>query len=131
MIGSCVRISQSTWACVTTSTVCRGNSKVCAAALSEVKRVFGISGTSFAEWLQPGVSKGSITKVELVGKNSPQPDKQIHNNDLNNFGPAVGVSWSLPWWGKDKTILRAGYGVSFQGAATYIAIDGAVEIFLD
>jgi len=88
--------------------------------------LFGISGTGFNEWWQPGVSKGSITKVELVGKNSPQPDKLIFNNDLNNFAPALGLSWSLPWWGKDKTILRAGYGVSFQGATTYIGLDGAV-----
>jgi len=88
--------------------------------------LFGISGKSFADWLQPGASNGSITKVELVGKNSPQPDKQIYKNDWNNIAPAIGVSWSLPWWGKDKTILRAGYGISYQGAATYIGLDGAV-----
>ena len=88
--------------------------------------LFGISGTSFADWWQPGASRGSITKVELVGKNSPQPGKQIYDDDWNNFAPAVGFSWSLPWFGKDKTILRAGYGVSYQGAPTYIAIDGAV-----
>ncbi|PYR98671.1 MAG: hypothetical protein DMG12_22215 [Acidobacteria bacterium] len=88
--------------------------------------LFGISGTSFADWWNPGRLNGSITKVELVGKNSPQPDKKIYNNDWNNVAPAVGLSWSLPWWGKDKTILRAGYGVSYQGAVTYIGLDGAV-----
>src|SRR5439155_13792986 len=88
--------------------------------------LFGISGTSFADWWNPGAMNGSMTKVELVGKNSPQPDKQIYNDDWNNFAPSVGLSWSLPWWGKDKTILRAGYGISYQGAITYITLDGAV-----
>jgi hypothetical protein len=25
------------------------------------------------------------------------------------------LSWSLPWFGKDKTVLRAGYGINYQG----------------
>jgi hypothetical protein len=32
-----------------------------------------------------------------------------------------GLSWSLPWGGKDKTVLRAGYGMSYQGAASFNA----------
>jgi hypothetical protein len=53
--------------------------------------------------------------VEFVGKNSPNPDKLLYNNDWNNFGPSVGLSWSLPWGGRDKTVLRAGYGIAYQG----------------
>src|SRR5262249_43670636 len=63
--------------------------------------------------------KGTV--LQLVGKNSPHPDTLFYNNDLNNFAPAVGLSWSLPWGGKDKTVLRAGYGISYQGAASYNA----------
>ena len=37
------------------------------------------------------------------------------SDDWNNFAPAVGFSWSLPWWGKDKTVLRVGYGWGYQG----------------
>src|SRR5206468_10536049 len=59
--------------------------------------------------------RGSLTTVEFVGKHSPQPDKLLYENDWNNFAPAVGLSWSLPWGGKDKTVFRAGYGVSYQG----------------
>jgi hypothetical protein len=64
-----------------------------------------------------GISCGSITTVEFVGKNSPQPDKQLAPDDWNNFAPAVGLSWSLPWGGQDKTVLRAGYGWSYTGRA--------------
>jgi hypothetical protein len=79
--------------------------------------LFGISGTSFADMWQPGRLNGKLTVIELVGKHSPQPNKQLHKNDWNNFAPNVGLSWSLPWWGQDKTVLRAGYGVSYIGAA--------------
>jgi hypothetical protein len=53
--------------------------------------------------------------AEFVGKNSPNPDTLLYKNDSNNFGPAVGLSWSLPWFGKDKTVLRARYGLYYQG----------------
>ncbi len=60
-----------------------------------------------------GISCGAITAVQFVGKNSPNPDKLVYNNDYNNFAPSVGVSWSLPWLGRDKTVIRAGYGWSY------------------
>jgi hypothetical protein len=53
--------------------------------------------------------------AEFIGKGSPNPDKLLYKNDWNNFGPSVGLSWSLPWFGKDKTILRAGYGMYYSG----------------
>ncbi len=68
-----------------------------------------------------GITAGSPTVLQLVGKNSPNPDTLFYQNDWNNFAPAVGLSWSLPWFGKDKTILRAGYGMSYQGAASFNA----------
>ena len=66
-----------------------------------------------------GISCGAPTVVELVGKNSPNPDKQIWNDDWNNFAPSVGLSWSLPWFEKDKTVLRAGYGLTYPGNPMY------------
>jgi TonB-dependent receptor-like protein/carboxypeptidase family protein len=68
-----------------------------------------------------GITAGAPTVLQLVGKNSPHPDTLFYQNDWNNFAPAVGLSWSLPWGGKDKTVLRAGYGMSYQGAASYNA----------
>ena len=62
-----------------------------------------------------GISCGALTAVEFVGKHSQQPDKQLYNDDWNNFAPSVGFAWSVPWFGKDKTVLRAGYGWSYTG----------------
>jgi hypothetical protein len=75
--------------------------------------LFGLSGSSFADWYKPGI-RGTLTTTEFVGKNSPNPDVPIYNNDWNNFGPAVGFSYSLPWF-KRSTVLRGGYGVNYQG----------------
>jgi hypothetical protein len=62
-----------------------------------------------------GIACGALTRVELVGKNSPQPDKQLFNDDWNNLAPTVGFSWSMPGLGR-STILRGGYGISYTGA---------------
>jgi hypothetical protein len=83
--------------------------------------LFGISGTSFADMWQPGHLAGSLTQLQLIGKNSNHPNTLLYQNDWNNIAPAVGLSWSLPWGGKDKTVLRAGYGISYQGAASFNA----------
>ena len=77
--------------------------------------LFGISGRDFSAQWNPGATGGSLTTLQLVGKNSPHSDQTLWKNDYNNFGPAIGVSWSLPWWGKDKTVFRAGYGVNYNG----------------
>ncbi len=81
--------------------------------------LFGISGSSFADLWQPGRTAGQPTLLQLVGKNSNHPDTLLYNNDWHNIGPAFGLSWSLPWGGKEKTVLRAGYGISYQGAAAF------------
>ncbi|PYS42262.1 MAG: hypothetical protein DMG14_04490 [Acidobacteria bacterium] len=77
--------------------------------------LFGLSGSSFADWYKPG-ERGTLTTTEFVGKYSPNPATPLYNNDWNNFAPAVGFSWSLPWFGTNKTVLRGGYGVNYQGS---------------
>jgi hypothetical protein len=76
--------------------------------------VFGLSGNSFASLFKPGIMGGSPTLVELVGPGSPNENKKLYNNDWNNLGPAVGLSWAVPWFGKDKTVLRMGYGIGYE-----------------
>src|SRR5688572_8367769 len=83
--------------------------------------LFGISGSSLADLWQPGRMAGKPTDLQLAGKNSPNPDTLFYKNDWNNFAPAVGISWTLPWFGENKTVLRAGYGINHQGAASYNA----------
>jgi len=71
----------------------------------------------------------NLTEVQFVGKNSDHPDVGVNlrGNDLNNFAPAVGLSWTLPWFGKDKTVLRSGYGINYPGALrNFITVDNTI-----
>jgi len=80
--------------------------------------MFGVSGRSFDRWLRPDnpVDLNLVTQLEFVGPKTKQPDKGIYPNDRNNFGPAVGFAWALPWFGKDKTNVRGGYQITYVGA---------------
>jgi len=88
--------------------------------------LFGYSGRSFSDWMSFGPQKGDLTAVELVGPHSPNPGRSIYKDDWNNFGPAVGFAWSVPWLGKDKTTVRGGYQVSYQvpgGSFSWVDLD--------
>jgi hypothetical protein len=88
--------------------------------------IFGISGTTLGSLFNPGASGGSLTQVQLIGDGTAHPNTQLYNSDYHNFGPAVGFAWSLPegarWLtgGKDKTVIRAGYGISYERNALYV-----------
>jgi len=75
---------------------------------------FGVSGTDFTGWMNPGV-RGALTTFEFVGRNSPNPGKTIYPNDYNNFSPGVGFAWNVPWFGEGKTTVRGGYQITYQG----------------
>lgn len=79
--------------------------------------LFGVSGRSFDRWMRPdnGVDLNLLTQVEFVGPKTKQPNESIYPNDWNNFGPAVGFAWQLPWFGKGKTNVRGGYQVTYPG----------------
>jgi hypothetical protein len=64
-----------------------------------------------------GISCGALTISQFVGKNSPHSGVKLYKDDWNNFAPSVGLSYSLPWFGKDKTVVRMGYGWAFTGGA--------------
>ena len=76
--------------------------------------LFGISGTSFADMFNPSRASGALTQIQLVGPGTPNPGVSLYNRDNNNFAPGVGFAWSLPWFGKNKTVFRAGYGMGFE-----------------
>ena len=82
--------------------------------------VFGISGTTFGSEYQPGASAGSQTRIQLIGNGTPNPGVPLYNPDKNNFAPAIGFAWSLPWFGKNKTVVRAGYGVGYERLPIYL-----------
>ncbi len=77
--------------------------------------LFGISGTNLGALFQPGVENlNNLTQLQLIGRNSPHPGTQPWNGQYHNFAPVIGMTWSLPWFGKDKTIFRAGYGIAYE-----------------
>jgi hypothetical protein len=52
--------------------------------------------------------------VQFIGPNSPNTSTTIIPRDRNNFGPAIGFAWQVPWFGAGKTTVRGGYQVTFQ-----------------
>jgi hypothetical protein len=92
--------------------------------------LFGISGTDFSNALwSPGASGGTLTQMQTVGPNSAHPDLQLYKDYYKGFEPAVGLSWSIPYFGKDKTVLRAGYTWTRPMSQSFLAIDGSVPSF--
>src|SRR5262249_763071 len=79
--------------------------------------LFGISGRSWADMYRPGTFKGDFTQVQLIGRGSPNPNTKLYADDWNNFAPVIGLRWSIPYFGRDKTVLRGGYSVSYERQA--------------
>ena len=90
--------------------------------------LFGISGTGLNALFQPGLANGSLTRIQLIGPGTDHPDTKFYGNDNNNFAPFVGFAWSLRGGGmlgkllggKDRTVIRAGYGISYQRDSLYV-----------
>lgn len=66
-------------------------------------------------------------EFKLVGKNSPNPDLKLWDNDFNNFAPRFGFNYSPAWnsgWiskltgGPTKTSIRGGFGVFYDRVFT-------------
>jgi hypothetical protein len=56
----------------------------------------------------------ALTNIEFIGPNSPNTGKTIIPRDRNNFGPAIGFAWQVPFLGEGKTTVRGGYQVTFS-----------------
>ena len=57
-----------------------------------------------------------LTTLIYVGPGSTKPGQSTIPNDYNNFGPAIGFAWNVPWWGEGKMAVRGGMQVTFGGA---------------
>jgi hypothetical protein len=91
--------------------------------------LFGISGTNFNSLWSPGASGGALTQMVTVGPNSANPSQQLYKDFYKGFEPALGLSWSIPYFGKDKTVLRAGWTFSRPMGQSFLTIDGATSSF--
>ena len=67
----------------------------------------------------------NLTTIEFIGPNTPNPDRAAYRNDFNNFGPAVGFSWNVPWFGEGRaTTVRGGYQLTYGGSGREIGGGG-------
>ena len=41
-----------------------------------------------------------------------ESEQDDYPRDRNNFGPAIGFAWQVPWFGEGKTTVRGGYQVT-------------------
>jgi len=82
--------------------------------------LFGISGAGFGDLFQPGRMNGSLTAIQLIGPGTPHPEVPLYKSDKTNFAPGAGIAWSLPWFGKNKTVFRAGYGIGYERNPIYL-----------
>jgi hypothetical protein len=93
---------------------------------------FGISGTNFANSLwTPGADTGALTQLQTEGKNSANPGTTLYKNYFKGFEPAVGLNWAIPYFGKNKTVLRLGYGISRPMTLSFLDSSGVVTQFSD
>ena len=66
-----------------------------------------------------------LSQSIFVGPNTVNPDKSLIPADKNNFGPAVGFAWQVPFFGEGKTTVRGGYQITYGSAGRNgITIDG-------
>jgi hypothetical protein len=72
----------------------------------------------------------NLATVQFVGKNSTHPDLGVNllGNDYKSFAPSLGLAWNVPYFGKGKTVLRAGYGMAYEGALrNFITVDSTIN----
>lgn len=65
------------------------------------------------------------TNTLIKAKDGSIYDRSLVNSDLNNFGPRLGLAYSVT----SKTVIRAGYGISYShqnrvGSADLLGING-------
>ena len=85
---------------------------------------FGISGNDFGALFHPGtMNLNNLTALQLVGRNSPNPNIKPWNPIYRNLAPSLGLSYALPWLGENKTVLRLGYGIAYEKSETVLLDD--------
>jgi hypothetical protein len=75
-----------------------------------------VAAASALKCAAPGCDPNTLTTMEVVGPDAPNPGKRFIPADRNNFGPAVGFAWRLPWFGEGKTTVRGGYQLTYGGS---------------
>ncbi len=66
--------------------------------------------------IAPGYTAVSVVTPNQAGPYSGVFPGGLIAPDYNNWSPRLGLAWKLPWF-KRSTILRAGYGIYYNGQA--------------
>ena len=66
----------------------------------------------------------NVTRIEFIGPGTPNPDKVAVREDRNNFGPAIGFAYNVPWFGEGKTTVRGGYQLTYGGSGRVVGGGG-------
>jgi hypothetical protein len=106
--------------------------------------VFRTAGNNpFQRWLQPGnlfltgygpnaspataltcalptCDPSKMTTMQFIGPGTNNPGINAVPSDRNNFGPAVGFAYLLPWFGEGKTTVRGGYQITYGGSGRVV-----------
>jgi hypothetical protein len=72
------------------------------------------AGTFASRLPAPTCDPSLQSNIEFIGPNSPNLSKTIIPRDRNNFGPAIGFAWQVPWFGEGRTTVRGGYQLTYQ-----------------
>jgi Carboxypeptidase regulatory-like domain len=73
----------------------------------------------------------ALSAIQFVGPGSPNPGTNAMPVNYYDIGPAVGFSYSLPWFGDGKTTIRGGYQQTFgAGSVNRGALFGGTEASL-
>jgi len=63
----------------------------------------------------------NLMGIQFVGPGSPNPKITATPVNYHDIGPAVGFSYSLPWFGEGKTTIRAGFQTTYGTAGQLAA----------
>lgn len=86
---------------------------------------FGISGRDYTGWMNPG-ARADPSVFEFVGPHSPNPDKKVYPDIWHNFGPSFAFAYAAPWFGEDRTTIRGGYQITYQGGGRFGSLQAAL-----
>jgi trimeric autotransporter adhesin len=66
--------------------------------------------------IAPGFTNVAVVTPETPGLYTGAFPSGLINPDWNNFSPRLALAWKVPWF-KRSTIVRAGYGIYYNGQA--------------
>ena len=87
----------------------------------QLKNALGNPIVSMGKPLVSNCDPNNLTGIQFVGPGSPNPKITATIVNRHDIGPAIGFSYSLPWFGEGKTTIRGGFQTSYGTAGQLAA----------